>query len=504
MIAREHGTTLDLNFAVLGDAQGESGECDAHGTSVERRTQRAERARCGGLGQTIALVYRHTRATEESQQFRVKRGTAGHNPLGATAEHFAQRRVDNRIEGSAASAGQCTCLAIGGDFLHIVLRGHHGGGEHHALGAVAGLLGRGVVHLLQHARHHDHESGLGHLQIADQRLDAGGDVDADVRGDDDVVDGAGEGMGLRQEQQDGVPLVVQQIGHVGRQIQRGLAVVLVGHLHAFRRGRGTGGVHDGTQVGLLDRIDALVQLLVRDRGAVGLDLVQATGLDGDDVLQGRALFDGPIRLLTHVRVLHDQQSGIGVVDDIANLLGGIGVVDGGQHTAARHDRRVGQVPVVGSSAHECHGIALLQAVMNQALGHGTHVSQELVGGDGHPIVAGLVGVQRLIAHTFGAVRIQVVDGRTFVQRRIAFGGGGEQAGGGVDVGDGQVAVVPIVAVRQSDIGLDRHVGVGQVIGLVRGVVVDRVDEVGSQPERLTGEIDSVLREGIDNRQVLLL
>ena len=126
--------------------------------------------------------------------------------------------------------------------------------------------------------------------------------------------------------------------------------------------------------------------------------------------------------------------------------------------------------------------------MNQALGHGTHVSQELVGGDGHPIVAGLVGVQRLIAHTLGAVRIQVVDGRTFVQRRI----------------DGQVAVVPIVAVRQSDIGLDRHVGVGQVIGLVRGVVVDRVDEVGSQPERLTGEIDSVLREGIDNRQVLLL
>ncbi len=102
--------------------------------------------------------------------------------------------------------------------------------------------------------------------------------------------------GLRQEQQDGVPLVVQQIGHVGRQIQRGLAVVLVGHLHAFRRGRGTGGVHDGTQVGLLARIDALVQLLVRDRGAVGLDLVQATGLDGDDVLRSRALGFGPIRL----------------------------------------------------------------------------------------------------------------------------------------------------------------------------------------------------------------
>ena len=142
--------------------------------------------------------------------------------------------------------------------------------------------------------------------------------------------------------------------------------------------------------------------------------------------------------------------------------------------------------------------------MDQALGHGTHVSQELVGGDGHPIVAGLVGVQRLVAHALGAVRVQVVDGRVLVQRRVACGGGGEQTAGRVDVGDGQVAVVPIVAVRQSDIGLDRHVGVRQIIGLVRSVVVDRVDEVGSQPERLTGEIDSVLREGIDNRQVLLL
>mgnify|MGYP000562172805 CR=1 FL=1 len=117
--------------------------------------------------------------------------------------------------------------------------------------------------------------------------------------------------------------------------------------------------------------------------------------------------------------------------------------------------------------------------MQQALGHGTHVSQELVGGDGHPFVVGLVGIQRSSPMRFGAIRIQVVDGRAVVQRRIAGSGRGEQSGFRVDVGDGQMAVIPIVAVRQFDVGFLRHIGIGQIIGLVRSVVVNRVNEVGS-------------------------
>ena len=38
---------------------------------------------------------------------------------------------------------------------------------------------------------------------------------------------------------------------------------------------------------------------------------------------------------------HDQQSGIGIVDDIADLLGGIGIVNRWEHAAAGHDGRVG-------------------------------------------------------------------------------------------------------------------------------------------------------------------
>ena len=144
---------------------------------------------------------------------------------------------------------------------------------------MAGLLGGGVVHLLQHTRHHNHDGRLSHLQITNQRLDAGGDVDMHIRGHDDVIDGAGKGVGLRQEQQDGVLLVVQQLGHVVRQVQRGLAVVFVGHLHALRRGGGTRGVHNGAQIGFLDRINALIQFLVRDAGTIGLDLIKRAGLD---------------------------------------------------------------------------------------------------------------------------------------------------------------------------------------------------------------------------------
>ena len=142
--------------------------------------------------------------------------------------------------------------------------------------------------------------------------------------------------------------------------------------------------------------------------------------------------------------------------------------------------------------------------MQQALGHGTHFGEELIGGDGHPFVVGLVGIQRFVTHALGAIRIQVVDGRAVVQRRIAGSGRGEQSGFRVDVGDGQMAVIPIVAVWQFDVGFLRHIGIGQIIGLVRSVVVNRVNEVGSQPECLAGQIDGVLRKGIDNRQLLLL
>ena len=90
MITREHGATLDLDLAILGNTQREAGERDAHGPGVERGSQRVERAWCGGFGQTIALVDGHACAAEERKQFRVKRRAAGHNPLHASTQHLTQ------------------------------------------------------------------------------------------------------------------------------------------------------------------------------------------------------------------------------------------------------------------------------------------------------------------------------------------------------------------------------------------------------------------------------
>ena len=346
MVAREHGGASDLNLVVFGDTQLKAGERDADGALMVRYTHRIESAWRGGLGQTITLIYRHVCAAEERHQFRIKRSAAGYDPLGAAAEHFAQRGIDHRVERRSTCLGQRSGLALGADFLHIVLRGDHGRGERHALGTVTGFLGCGVIHLLQYTRNHDHHGRLGHLQVGDQRLDALRDVDVQLAGHANVVDGTCEGVRLRQEQQHGVPAVAQEVGHVFRQVQCGGAVVLVRHLHALGGRRGTGSIYDGTQIGLVNGINAFVKFLVAYAGTVCLDLIQATVFETYDMLQRRALIFRTVGLVAHVLGLDNQQTGIGIVYDVTNLLGGIGIVDGRQHAAAGHDRRVEDIPLI--------------------------------------------------------------------------------------------------------------------------------------------------------------
>ena len=379
-----------------------------------RHAKHVERARRGGFGQSVAFVDRHAGTTEERQQFRIKRRTARDDPLGASAEHLTQRGIDHRIERRAACLGKRSGLPLGADFLHIILRGDHGCGERDALGAMTGLLGSSVVHLLQHTRNNDHDGRLGHLQIGGQRLDALRDVDMQITRHTDVVDGTGEGMRLRQEQQDGVLLAMQQFRHIIGQIERGGAIMLMRHLHALRRGGRTGRVHNGAQIGLLHGIDSRIERLIAHTGAIRLDFVKTTGLEADDVLQSRAIGFGPVRLRLHISGFHDQQTRIGIVDDIADLLGGIGIVNRGEHAAAGHDGRVEHIPIVGGAAHESHAIALLQTIMQQALRDGADVGERLICGLGVPIAILLERVQWFVAHTSGAVGVDIVDGGAFV------------------------------------------------------------------------------------------
>ena len=109
---------------------------------------------------------------------------------------------------------------------------------------MSGLLRSRVVYLLEYTRNNDHNGRFGDLQIGDQRLDTLRDVNMQLAGHADVVDGACEGVCLRKEQQHVLLLLVQQLRHVYRKIQRGGAVMLMSHFHALRCGGGTASVYD--------------------------------------------------------------------------------------------------------------------------------------------------------------------------------------------------------------------------------------------------------------------
>ena len=245
MVLREHCRTLDLNLLILGNTKLETREGDTNGTLMIWHTKRVERARSGGFGQTITFIYGYTGATEERHQFRIKRSAARHNPLGTSSEYLTQRSIDHRIKRHTASLGQSAGLALRTDFLHVILSCHNRRSESHSLGTMSGLLRSRVVYLLEYTRNNDHNGRFGDLQIGDQRLDTLRDVNMQLAGHADVVDGACEGVCLRKEQQHVLLLLVQQLRHVYRKIQRGGAVMLMSHFHALRCGGGTGSVYDG-------------------------------------------------------------------------------------------------------------------------------------------------------------------------------------------------------------------------------------------------------------------
>ena len=160
-----------------------------------RHAKHVERARCGGFGQSVAFVDRHPAPRKNANNS----GSSGAPPATIhwrvrRAPHAARHRPSDRTPRDAW--GKRSGLPLGADFLHIVLRGDHGCGESNALGAMTGLLGSSVVHLLQHTRNNDHDGRLGHLQIGGQCLDAAGDINMEIACYADVVDGTGEGMRL--------------------------------------------------------------------------------------------------------------------------------------------------------------------------------------------------------------------------------------------------------------------------------------------------------------------
>ena len=102
------------------------------------------------------------------------------------------------------------------------------------------------------------------------------------------------------------------------------------------------------------------------------------------MFQRRAFLFGAVGFVPHIGGFDHQQTRIGIIDDVANLLRGICVIDRGEHAAARHNGSVEHIPRVRGAAHERHTIALLQTVMHQALGDLANISKHLITGFGYP------------------------------------------------------------------------------------------------------------------------
>ena len=202
----------------------------------------------------------------------------------------------------------------------------------------------------------------------------------------------------------------------------------VRHLHALGRRGGAGRIDDGAQVGLVHLGDAFVEHAVADRVAVGAQGVQVAVFEASHALHGGAVLFDALALVGHVARLDNDRARIGIIGDVADLLFGIRVIHGGDHAADGEHSRIEHIPFVAGVAHERHGIALLQADVDEALRNATDVGQRLGGGARHPFAVVLVSEKRIVGHARRTVLIQAVDGLVVVDLVHALRGGGEHAG----------------------------------------------------------------------------
>ena len=72
--------------------------------------------------------------------------------------------------------------------------------------------------------------------------------------------------------------------------------------------------------------------------------------------------------------------------------------------------------------------------MQQTLCGFADFGKDLVAGLGDPLAVLLIGIERLVTHAFGAIRVDVVDGHAIIQRRVAFRFRGQKARFGIKEG----------------------------------------------------------------------
>ena len=167
-----------------------------------------------------------------------------------------------------------------------------------------------------------------------------------------VVDDAREAVREREEEQDGVGLVLEVVVHT----ERSRHEVLVRQHAALRRAGRPRRVDERRDVVLADRLR-----LVRAGAALELGEV----VEADDLAErGQAVPDG-VELLALRVVLDEREDGLRVAEDVRALARRVRRVEADDDGADRHDRPVEEDPLEARPGEDCDRVPAPDAVREQ-------------------------------------------------------------------------------------------------------------------------------------------
>ena len=182
----------------------------SHGAAGDRPADRADLHRVrpvdrragGRLGQAVALVDRDADSRGRSGRAAhraARRRRSRRSPCRRGRRAACRRRARRRPGAGTSSAARCHDVAVEG--LAVVDRDPLGEVEDRALAVGVRPLLRGVVDLLEHPRHRQHERRLERGEVRHQVLDVGGVAHPHPALHAADLDDPGEDVRERQEQQ---------------------------------------------------------------------------------------------------------------------------------------------------------------------------------------------------------------------------------------------------------------------------------------------------------------
>ena len=343
MVALAHQRSFDHQLAVLGNAGGDTAHRHADGADAVVLWQ-AHTHRAAGFGHAVAFQHRHADAVEEVGKLGVHRSAAGDGEVGVRTENRANLLVHHLlVEGVGDASGnrQLLTLLLGLGPFARVLGGAH---EHLASESGAGALGGGIVDLLVHTRHGKQQRGAEGLEVLDHRLHIGAQGQRNRAAKTEEFQESGEHMAQGQEQQQTAVGPCAGTRHVLQRGKHQEGEVAVGQFHALRGACRAGCVDDGGAVVAVGGFLVFPEFGVGDAFAVGLDGVQTAGLDYEHVAQGGHLIAHGFDLVTLPVIFGDGERDFGIVENPADLAGGVGLVHRHGERADGHDRHIQRGP----------------------------------------------------------------------------------------------------------------------------------------------------------------